>query len=321
MLHTISRNPLAAALGFLVVILAVVFSAVPTTIASGDPVIVAAGDIACDPSSSYFNGGNGTPSSCRQLYTYNLIAGIAPAAVLPLGDTQYNCGGYSAFTKSYALSWGKLLSISHPAVGNHEYLTSGGTGCDTSGTASGYFQYFGSAAGQKGQGYYSYNVGTWHLIALNTQCSKVGGCGDGSPQETWLEADLAAHPNACVLAYWHIPRWSSGGRASSSTAAFVTDLYNAGAELILTGHDHDYERFAPQNPSGGLDTSKGIREFVVGTGGSNHTSFTTTAKNSQVRNDATFGVLKLTLHASSYDWQFVPEAGKTFTDSGTTACH
>ncbi len=298
------------------------FIAPATPTSAGDPVIVAAGDIACDPGSSSFNGGKGTSSSCRQLYTYNVIATLGPSAVLPLGDTQYYCGGYTAFQNSYALSWGKLLNITHPAVGNHEYLTSGGTGCNSTNTgAAGYFKYFGARAGDPKKGYYSYNIGAWHLIALNTQCSQAGGCGSGSPQETWLRADLAANPTKCTLAYWHIPRWSSGGRASASSATFVKDLYNAGAEVILTGHDHTYERFAPQNPSGGLDNTKGIREFVVGTGGSNHTSFVTTAPNSQVRNNTTFGVLALTMHTTSYDWKFYPEAGKTFTDSGTTACH
>ncbi len=288
---------------------------------SGDPVIVAAGDIACDPGNSSFNGGNGTSNSCRMLYTSNLIPNLNPAAVLPLGDNQYYCGGYTAFLQSYALSWGRFLSLTHPSVGNHEYLTSGGTDCDATGHASGYYQYFGAAAGSPSQGYYSYNIGSWHLIALNTQCSEAGGCGTGSPQETWLRADLAAHPTACTLAYWHIPLWSSGGRANSNSQVLMQDLYNANAEVVLTGHDHDYERFAPQNPQGQLDTTRGIREFVAGTGGANHTSFVTTAANSQVRNDTTFGVLKLTLHATSYDWQFVPEAGATFTDSGTTACH
>lgn len=294
--------------------------------AAGDPVVVAAGDIACDPAATTFNGGSGGLASCRQKYTYDLIANINPTAVLALGDDQYYCGSLTAFQESYALSWGKVKSITKPVPGNHEYLTSPGsvpsTDCTSANAgAAGYFNYFGSLAGPVGKGYYSYDIGAWHLIALNSQCNAVGGCGSGSTQETWLRSDLSAHRNQCILAYWHVPRWSSGGQASTLVAPFVTDLYNARADLILTGHDHTYERFALQSPSGALDTARGIREFVAGTGGANHTSFVTTAANSQVRNNTTFGVLKLTLRAASYDWQFVPEAGKTFTDSGTQACH
>ncbi len=300
-------------------------TATPTstpTSSGSDPVIVTAGDIACDPTNVNFNGGNGSSGSCRMLYTSNLISSINPAAVLLLGDNQYYCGGLAAFQQSYALSWGRFLGITHPSVGNHEYLTSGGTGCDASNAgAAGYFNYFGAAAGAPGQGYYSYDVGTWHLIALNSSCSSAGGCSASSPQGTWLQADLAAHHSTCTLAYWHIPLWSSGGRASRNMATITQILYDNNADLILTAHDHTYERFAPQNPQGQLDTTRGIRAFVVGTGGANHTSFTTIFPNSEVRNSNTFGLLQVTLHPSSYDWQFVPEAGKTFTDSGTTACH
>ncbi len=290
--------------------------------ATTDPVIAAAGDIACDPASSSFNNGNGSSSSCRQLYTSNLLVNAGLSAVLDLGDNQYYCGSYQAYMDSYNLSWGRVLNITHPSVGNHEYLTSGGTGCDTSNTgAAGYFKYFGAAAGSPGQGYYSYDIGTWHLIALNTNCSQAGGCGASSNQGKWLAADLAAHPNQCVLAYWHIPLFSSGGRANSNSLPFWTMLYNANADLILDGHDHIYERFAPQDPSGNSDPTRGIVEITAGTGGANHTSIVSNAKNSLVTNANTFGVLMLTLHPNSYDWQFVPESGKTFTDSGTGYCH
>lgn len=290
--------------------------------AGGDPVIAAAGDIACDPSSSSFNGGNGTSGSCRQKATSDLLASLGVAAVLPLGDNQYYCGGYNAFLQSYDPSWGRLKSITHPSVGNHEYLTSGGTDCNTANAgADGYFKYFGAAAGIKGQGYYSFDIGTWHLIALNTNCSSAGGCGATSPQGKWLAADLAAHPAACTLAYWHIPLYSSGGRANGNSKPFWQLLYDNNADLILSAHDHTYERFAPQTPNGTLDNARGIREFIVGTGGANHTSFPTLAANSEVRNATTYGVLELTLHPTSYDWRFVPVPGQTFTDSGTTACH
>jgi hypothetical protein len=287
-----------------------------------DPIVAAAGDIACDPTSSSYNGGSGTSNSCRQKAVSDLLVGAGYSAVLALGDNQYYCGGLSAFQQAYDPSWGRVKPITHPSVGNHEYLTSGGTGCDASNTgAAGYWDYFGSAAGARGQGWYSFDVGGWHLIALNSNCGDAGGCSSTSPQGQWLRADLAAHPTSCTLAYWHIPLFSSGGRASSNSRSFWDALYAAGADLVLTGHDHTYERFAPQTPAGAPDSSRGIREFVVGTGGANHTALATTAANSEVRDDTTYGVLKLTLHANSYDWTFVPETGRTFTDKGTTACH
>ena len=291
-------------------------------LAASDPVIAVAGDIACDPTNSGFNGGNGSTNSCRQKYTSDLLVNAGLAAVLPLGDNQYYCGGYQAFLQSYDPSWGRIKSITRPVVGNHEYLTSGGTDCTTANSgAAGYFNYFGSAAGNRGQGYYSYNIGTWHLIALNSNCGDAGGCSSSSPQGQWLAADLAAHTNFCTLAYWHIPVFSSGGRASSNMKSIWQTLYNNNVDLILSGHDHIYERFAPQTADGVLDTARGMREFIVGSGGANHTSIATVAANSEIRNVDTFGILKLTLHPTSYDWQFVPEAGRTFTDTGTGACH
>jgi hypothetical protein len=304
-------------------LLAMLLSAVaPRVAAAADPVIAAAGDIACDPGNSSFNGGAGSSGSCRQLYTSNLLVNQGLSGVLLLGDNQYYCGGYAAFQGSYDLSWGRVKSITFPSVGNHEYLTSGGTGCDSSNTgAAGYFRYFGAAAGNSGQGYYSYDIGSWHLIALNSQCSQAGGCSAGSAQGKWLQADLASHAGRCILAYWHIPLFSSGGRASANSRPFWDALYGAGADVVLNGHDHIYERFAPQTPTGAVDSARGIREFIAGTGGANHTSLAAIAANSQLRNTDTFGVLKLTLHPGSYDWRFEPEAGKTFTDSGSQVCH
>jgi chitodextrinase len=289
---------------------------------TSDPVIAVAGDIACDPDNSSFNGGNGSSNACRELYTSNLLVNANLAAVLTLGDTQYYCGGYQAFLQSYGPTWGRVKPITHPAVGNHEYLTSGGTGCTSANAgAAGYFQYFGTAAGQPGQGYYSFDIGTWHIISLNSNCGNAGGCGATSPQGVWLANDLKTHSNFCTLAFWHIPLFSSGGRANNNSKAFWQILYDNNADLILSAHDHIYERFAPQDLSGNLDLTRGIREFIVGTGGANHTSLATIAANSEVRNTDTFGVLELTLHPTSYDWRFVPEAGKTFTDSGSQACH
>jgi acid phosphatase type 7 len=246
--------------------------------------------------------------------TSDLMLGISGlAAVLPLGDIQYEDGALDKFTASYAPSWGRLKSITHPVPGNHEYLTA---------NAAGYYSYFGAAAGDPTKGYYSYDVGAWHVVALNSNCSPVGGCGSGSPQLTWLKADLAAHPTKCTVAYWHHPLFSSGEHGNNpSTAPLWDALAASGAELVLSGHDHDYERFAPQTSAAVADPAKGIRQFVVGTGGKNHYALTTLKPNTEVQNVDTYGVLKLTLHPTSYDWVFMPEQGKTFTDSGTQQCH
>src|ERR1043165_7610603 len=245
-------------------------------LSTSDPVIAAAGDIACDPLSRAFNRGRGSFTSCRPRYTADLLIKQTLAAVLALGDNQYYCGGYAAFMQSYDLSWGKVKAITHPVVGNHEYLTSNGTDCNNANEgAAGYFQYFGSAAGDPTKGYYSFDLGAWHLIALNSNCGDVGGCGPTSPQGQWLEDDLAAHPNLCTLAYWHIPLFSSGGRASVNTLTIWQSLYRHNVDVVLNGHDHIYERFAPQTPDGRLDTARGIREFIIGSGGANHTSLAT----------------------------------------------
>lgn len=297
-----------------------------TALLVSDPVIVAAGDIACSPSNPRFNSGQGDGNYCQQLSTSDLVLEADPEAVLALGDLQYYCGSSETFLQSYDLSWGRFKAITRPVVGNHEYLTSPegeeGADCTTANEgAAGYFQYFGSAAGQPDQGYYSFEVGSWHIIALNSQCSQTGGCSADSPQGQWLQADLAAHPADCTLAYWHIPLFSSGGRANSNSRAFWDLLYAANVDVILNGHDHTYERFAPQTPDGQLDEMTGIREFVVGTGGANPTPFVSIEPNSEIRDDQTAGILKLTLHPNSYDWEFVPEAGRPFRDVGTTTCH
>jgi hypothetical protein len=294
------------------------------TLAEADPVIAAAGDIACAPDDPAYGGGAGSGANCQQLATSNLLVGTGLAAVLPLGDNQYECGGPTAYAQSYAGSWGRVKGITHPVPGNHEYyVNSTASPCDSTVSAAGYFGYFGSAAGDPTKGYYSYDLGTWHLIALNAQCTQVGGCSAGSPQEQWLKADLAAHPDQCVLAYWHQPRFSSGSHGDAPVyLPFWRDLYAVGADVILNGHDHNYERFAPLDPSGNLDTAHGIREFVVGTGGRNHSAFQSLHTNSLVRNADAFGVLEVTLRPTGYDWRFVPVAGSSgFTDSGSDTCH
>jgi hypothetical protein len=202
----------------------------------------------------------------------------------------------------------------HPSPGNHDYLTEK--------NAASYFDYFGQAAGEPGKGYYSYDLGDWHIVALNSNCLNIDGCGPSSPQVEWLKADLEAHPAACTLAYWHHPRWTSGLAENSFWLdAFWQVLYEHGAEIVVSGHDHDYERFAPQNPQGEADPENGIRQFVVGTGGAGQRPFLGAQPNSEVRNSGEFGVLKLTLYPDRYDWEFIPVEGAVFTDSGSTTCH
>jgi acid phosphatase type 7 len=252
-------------------------------------------------------------SSSGDEATAKLLDGVT-GTVATLGDNAYPAGSASNFASCYGPTWGRHKARTRPAAGNHEYLTA---------HASGYFAYFGAVAGAPGRGYYSYNLGSWHIVVINSECDEVGGCQAGSAQERWLRADLAASTGRCQLAYWHKPLFTSGrehGNATEMRPIFQA-LYAANAEIVLSGHNHNYERFAPQSPTGVLDTARGIREFVVGTGGASHYEFGPAKPNSQVRNADAYGVLKLTLHADGYDWRFLPQAGKAFTDSGSGTCH
>ena len=263
-------------------------------------VLVGAGDIAACES-----GGDEATAA--------LLDGIA-GTVFTAGDNVYQDATASEFANCYDPSWGRHKGRTRPAPGNHEYYQGA--------KANPYFDYFGAAAGERGKGYYSYDLGAWHIVVLNSNCAQVGGCSSGSPQEQWLRADLAAHPTACTLAYWHHPLFSSGHHGGMSDMVPLWQaLYEAGAELIINGHDHLYERFAPQDPRGVADPEYGIRQFTAGMGGKSLYPFKTLKANSEMRNNDTYGVLKLTLHATSYDWEFVPEAGKTFTDRGSGSCH
>jgi calcineurin-like phosphoesterase family protein len=273
--------------------------------------VVAVGDIACDPSSPEFNGGRGIGDHCRHAATARVVHDAAPDAVLTLGDQQYDDGLYGKFLSSYDLSWGAFRSTTYPVPGNHEYWGSP--------RASGYFQYFGDQAGRTGVGWYSADLGSWHIVALNSNCDIVG-CGKGSPQYDWLERDLTANDAACTLAFWHHPRFSSGPHGpDTAVTPFWRLLAADGADIVLNGHDHIYERFRPQDPTGARD-ARGIREFVVGTGGEEHYPIAGAQPNSEVRNTDAFGVLELTLAGGTYGWSFVPALGASFADSGSGAC-
>ncbi len=269
----------------------------PAPVAAVDHVLVGAGDISdC--------------GTAQDEETATLLDGM-PGTIATFGDNAYPTGSAADFGDCYDPTWGRHKPRTRPSVGNHEYETSG---------ASGYYGYFGTAAGPAGKGWYSYNLGRWHVIALNSNCSLVG-CGPDSAQVKWLRADLAAHAGDHVIAYWHHPHFSSGVHGTNNhVQAFWDALYAAGADVVLNGHDHDYERFAPQTPSGRADPAHGIREFVVGTGGRELRTRHSDAANSEVFS-STFGVLKLTLHPDSYDWQFIPIAGESFTDSGSDTPH
>jgi len=260
--------------------------------------------------------GAGDIADCRDLSGAEATAKLLdkiPGTVMAVGDLAYPDGTAANF-ECYDKTWGRLKDRTRPAPGNHEFHSA---------DATFYFQYFGQAAGDPGKGYYSYELGTWHIVVLNSECVAAGGCDAASAQGKWLREDLAAHPVACKLAYFHKPLFSSGGTHGNDLAMKpVWDaLYAANADVVVNGHDHDYERFAPQNPDGIADASRGIREFVVGTGGKNLRPFTLAHANSEVRYLEAFGVLKLTLSPGRYQWEFIPQAGKSFQDSGAGTCH
>jgi hypothetical protein len=271
-------------------------SAAPTGTATPVPtpaaaILLAVGDIAtCDASTDELVGE---------------LAASLDGTIALLGDNVYPDGSAADYARCFDPTWGPLRPRLRPVPGNHDYETSG---------AKGYFDYFAAAAGTPGEGWYSYDLGAWHLIALNSECEAIGGCGGGSPELAWLIADLAAHPAACSLAYWHHPRWSSGLHGDDPmTDALWDALSSAGADVVLAGHDHDYERIGP------ID---GLRSFIVGTGGRSLYEWPgSPAAFTEVRANDTYGLLELTLRPSDFSWRFVPAGGGSFTDSGTATCH
>ena len=270
------------------------------TVAAGDSVLVGAGDIA-----ECWGGLVDWPGGAKA--TAALLDHIE-GTVFTTGDHAYRKGTAKEFRNCYEPTWGRHKARTHPVPGNHDYDSAKGTP---------YYTYFGPSAGTLGQGYYSYDLGTWHIVALNSNLTDTA----WSEQERWLRTDLAAHRTRCTFAYWHHPVFSSGRHGNSHhTDTIWPVLYEFGVDVVVNGHDHDYERFAPQNPKGEADAERGIREFVVGTGGARLYKFQTIRANSEVRNNTTWGVLKLTLHATGYDWEFIPVVGGTFRDGGSATC-
>ena len=268
--------------------------------AKPDPVLVGAGDIsACE--------GDGALQTAALLDTI-------PGTVFTLGDNAYPSGSAEQFQRCYEPSWGRHKARTRPALGNHDYRTD---------NANPYFDYFGAAAGERGKGYYSYDLGKWHVIVVNSNCSNVpGGCAAGSPQEKWIRQDLREHPALCTVAMWHHPRFSSSEHGNDpSMGPIFQALSEAGADLALAGPAHTYERVAKQDPNQKPDPERGIREFVVGVGGRSLYEFPKIQPNSEIRDDKNFGVLKLTLHPAGYDWEFVGVPGSTFSDKGSDKCH
>lgn len=261
-----------------------------------EPVIAGAGDIAA--------AGGGAETTAK------LLDGIDPDVVYTTGDNAYPDGAAGDYASFYEPTWGRHKAKTRPTPGNHDYGQPG---------AGPYFDYFGPLAGERGNGYYAYSLGSWRLYALNSNIPM----GAGSPQETWLRLDLAANRPACALAYWHHPRFSAGVYADDVRSDGVwRALYDAGAEVVLTGHDHNYQRYAPMRPDGAVDPSRGIREFVVGTGGNGHYPLVPRLDGSrEAGDDQTHGVLMLTLSRYGYGWRFIPIRGLTFTDSGFGFCH
>ena len=277
---------------------------------AADPVVAAAGDIACAPGD--------TKDPCEDAATASLLSGAS--AVLALGDDQYETGSLTEFQNAYDHTWGAYNSIAHPVAGNHEWATAG---------AQGYKSYFGPIADPDSDQntYYSWDLGNWHFIALDSDCGNLppapgttNGCGSGSPEEVWLKNDLASNQSQCEIAYWHHPKFTSFPGVNSKVKTFWKDLQNDKAELILNGHSHAYERFAAQLPDGTASAS-GIVEIIAGTGGHSHMVQKTVKANSLVRNNTAFGVLKLTLHAVSYDFEFVDTSGQILDSGSNVACH
>jgi acid phosphatase type 7 len=313
--------------GLLIVVVALLASFMAgSVIASqgGFPVIAAAGDLACDPANPYFNGGNGTANGCAELRTTNQLAKDSTVdRVLGLGDVQYYCDEADDYDPpGYNQTWGRFESKTYPVAGNHEYSTGQdpyGDMCPSTNTTAQTFFSLNSNS-HPPNGYYSFDLGTsWHLIALNANCSSVGGCGASSPETRWLTNDLNTTTKTCILAYWHQPRWTGTGTNNSSTSTWWNLLYQKHVDVVLNGHVHNYQRFPQLDPNGNKN-SQGIREVIVGTGGESLQSASSTATPQPEVALKVFGYLKMVLQSSSYQASFVDTAGHVL-DSWSTTCH
>jgi len=295
---------------------------------TGDPVIAAVGDMACAPADPSFNGGAGTASNCGEAAdSAQMQTDPTIDMLLGLGDYQYGCGTPAEFAQSYGPTWGFFNNIIDPTAGNHEYSTKAnsadGTPCpDPNDAGQDYFAYFGAPARPATAGEYSFNVGQWHLISLNANCSKtnVGGCAATSPQTKWLQSDLAANSQPCTLAYWHQPRWTANGTNASTYAPWWSVLYAAHVDVVLNGHVHTYARFAQLDPNGNNDPANGIREVIVGTGGESLVSAAPSASPAPLVNYRGFGYLRMVLHPTGYDAQFIAANGAV-KDTFSGTCH
>ena len=249
--------------------------------------------------------------------TSRILAEYPSATIATLGDNAYQHGTAQEFESCYGPSWGKFKDRTRPATGNHDESTK---------NAQGYWDYFGARGGPYDKYYYSFDLGSWHVVVLNSDCWRVGGCDLDDPQAQWLREELRQSARRCTLAYWHRPPFSSGRYGEPEETGRVRPLwqilYEEGADLLLTGHEHSYERFAPMDAAGNQDDANGVRLIVVGTGGGNLRPFENPPlPTTVVRNDDTWGVLKLTLSVGEYKWNFLPVKGSTFTDSGSGTCH
>ncbi len=269
------------------------------------PVVAAVGDVACSPSEKQ------TASRCRQSAVADAIAKSDPDSVWLLGDLQYASGALADFQNSFDESFGRFRPIWRPVVGNHEYVTPG---------ASGYFDYFGKAAGARSRGYYSFDVGKWHVVALNSNCALVA-CDSRSAQARWLRTDLRKHRRLCTAAMWHHPLYSSGSEHGSDPISrpLWKILQTHRAEIVLSGHDHDFEAFRRQDQLGRRAPGTGMQQFVVGTGGRSAYDFGPPLANTLARKTNVYGFLKLRLMPKQYRWQFVAESGQTL-ESGAANC-
>jgi hypothetical protein len=279
-----------------------------------DPVeVAAAGDIVCDPTSSKFGGTD--PALCQHRATADLLDGMD--AVLPVGDLQYPDGTLEQFQQGYDPSWGQYADVTYPVPGNHEYHVE---------NAQGYFDYWSSKSRSTGtDGYYSFDLGSWHVVALNSSsaCSVGPSCAEGSAQNDFLEQDLAATTESCILAYWHAPLFNSGDvhSGSASVRPLWEDLYASGADIVVNGHEHNYQRFAKQSPTGAA-AANGIREFVVGTGGARLYALAATPEpNLEAGIADSYGVLNLSLADGSYSWEFIGVDGQVLDSGGPVACN